>query len=164
MLLIARKLRELSFGGLMEVYREGNEENALEFWPQESPDRRLALAEQDFYDYLSRTFFSVPGACYALWETGGRYVSALRLEPYRDGLLMEALETAPDQRRRGYARQLIRAVVHSMDHCKIYSHVSKRNLASLRTHEACGFQKILDHAVYADGSVLTNSVTFMIEK
>lgn len=163
MLLIARKMRDLSFAALMEIYRESNEENAEDFWPNESPERRMALAEQDFYDYLSRTFFSVPGAFCALWEEGGCYVSALRMEPYQDGFLLEALETAPDQRRKGYARELIRAVLKTMDHGKIYSHVSKRNVASLRTHETCGFRKILDHAVYADGSVLTSSVTMMIE-
>lgn len=163
MLQIAHKMKELSFGALMEIYRESNEENAEDFWPHEPPERRMALAEQDFYDYLSRTFFAVPGAFCALWEEGGCYVSALRMEPYQDGFLLEALETAPDQRRKGYARELIRAVLKTMDHGKIYSHVSKRNVASLRTHETCGFRKILDHAVYADGSVLTGSVTMMIE-
>lgn len=163
MLQIAHKMKELSFGALMEIYRESNEENAEDFWPHEPPECRMALAEQDFYDYLSRTFFAVPGAFCALWEEGGCYVSALRMEPYQDGFLLEALETAPDQRRKGYARELIRAVLKTMDHGKIYSHVSKRNVASLRTHETCGFRKILDHAVYADGSVLTGSVTMMIE-
>lgn len=164
MLLIADQLRNLSFGMLMEVYREGNLENGREFWPNESPERQMALAEQDFYDYLSRTFFRVPGAYYAVWSVDGHYVSAVRMEPYRDGFLLSGLETAPAQRRRGYAKQLIRAVLDSRNHGKVYSHVSKRNPASLRTHESCGFQKILDHAVYADGSILTSSVTLLAEQ
>lgn len=163
MLLVARRLKEISFSGLMNVYRESNEENAADFWPDETPGRRMALAEQDFYDYLSRTFFAVPGAFYALWEEDGQYVSALRMEPYQDGFLLEALETEPDRRRKGYARRLILEVLNTLDHCKVYSHVNKRNQASLRTHETCGFQKILDHAIYADGSVLTSSVTMKIE-
>jgi len=71
----------------------------------------------------------------------GRYVSALRLEPYRDGLLLEALETAPEQRRKGFAAALIRAVQCFLEgKTKLYSHVDKRNLSSLKVHEKCGFR------------------------
>lgn len=163
MLLIAKRLKDLSFGKLMKVYEEGNRENGQDFWPDESPDRQIALAEEDFYDYLDQTFFKTSGVYYAIWEEEGRYASALRIEPYQDGFLLEALETAPDQRRKGYAKTLIQAVLAYMKIGKIYSHVSKRNLPSLRTHEACGFRKILDHAVYADGSVLSTSVTLIRE-
>jgi RimJ/RimL family protein N-acetyltransferase len=116
--------------------------------------------EQDFYQYLRECFFTTEGAIYALWSPAGEYVSALRLEPYQDGLLLEALETAPGQRRKGYAADLITAVLQMVGETKVYSHVSKRNTASLRTHEKCGFHRVLEHAVYADGSVLTTSCTF----
>lgn len=164
MLQIAYKLNELSFRMLMEVYAEGNQENGQELWPHETPSYQLAMAEQDFYDYLKRTFFCVSGAYYAVLEENGRYVSALRMEPYRDGLLLSALETAPDVRRKGYGKTLIQAVLEQMTPGKVYSHVSKRNVASLRLHEVCGFYKVLDYGVYADGSVLTSSVTLMYEK
>jgi RimJ/RimL family protein N-acetyltransferase len=82
------------------------------------------------------------------------------LEPYRDGLLLEALETAPECRRKGFAAELVRAAQGYAAGTKIYSHVNKGNLASLRTHEKCGFHRIADHAVYADGSVMQNHVTF----
>ena len=164
MLKIAKKLSELSFGNLMDVYEEGNLENARDLWPEESVQRQLALAEQEFHNYLSQVFFRTPGAFYALWEVQGRYVSALRIEPYEDGWLLEALETAPSRRRRGYAWELIQAVLaHMVGMGKIYSHVSKRNIPSLGVHQSCGFKKILDHAVYADGSVLSSAVTLMIE-
>ena len=159
----AYKLKDLSFSKLMEVYTEGNQENGREFWPYETPAYQLAMAEQDFYDYLSQTFFAIPGAYYAVLEEGGRYVSALRMEPYQDGLLLSALETNPGFRRSGYGKQIIQEVLAHIGEGKVYSHVSKKNIASLRTHESCGFHKILDHAVYADGSVLTNSVTLMRE-
>ena len=88
-------------------------------------------------------------------EAEGRYVSALRLEPNRDGLLLEALETLPEERRRGYAVSLISSVQRWLKACgevTLYSHVSKRNEASLRTHRRCGFEIYLDHTVYQDGS------------
>ena len=160
MIFIAQKLNELNFGQLMAVYEEGNRENGGEFWPELSQGQQLLQAEQDFYQYLRECFFQTPGALYALWVVGGKYVSALRLEPYQDGLLLAALETAPDQRKKGYAAALIQAVLEQEKDRKIYSHVSKRNTPSLRTHERCGFHRILELAVYADGSVKTNSCTF----
>ncbi len=153
MLIVAKSMKEISFSRLMEVYAEGCEENGREFWPEETPERQIALAEQGFYDYLTDVFFKTEGAVYAIWQSEGRHVSALRLEPYRDGLLLEALETAPSCRRRGFAGALMKAVLERYDGIRIYSHVGKKNIASLRTHESRGFKKILDYAVYIDGSV-----------
>lgn len=160
MVRIVKSVRELNFSGLMAVYAQTNRETAEERWPEESEYRGLLLAESEFYDYLTQVFFRTPGARYAVWEEGGRYVSALRLEPYRDGLLLAALETAPEFRCRGYAEQLIRAVLETVSETAVYAHVDKANTPSRRTHEACGFEKILDYGVYADGSVFRSSVTY----
>lgn len=148
MLYLAKSLQQLHFGKLMEVYTESNAEKA-----------GLLQAEQDFYQYLRDCFFTTPGAVYAVWQEQGTYVSALRLEPYKDGLLLAALETAPEHRRRGFACKLIRAVLTEFAEKKIYSHVNKRNLPSLAVHEKCGFQKISDSAAYIDGSVNERAIT-----
>jgi GNAT superfamily N-acetyltransferase len=166
MLIIATRIQELNFNALMEVYREGNAENGAQYYPNESAAEQLIFAEQDFYQYLVQCFFAQDGAVYALWKCDGGYAAALRLEPYQDGLLLEALETTPDKRRQGYARKLIQAVQSWLgEHgpMKVYSHVSRKNVASQRCHQSCGFCKILDHAVYADGSVLTGSDTYLYE-
>lgn len=166
MLKIATNMRELNLSALMDVYQEGNAEYGADRYPGASPAEQLLLAEQDFYQYLSQCFFPVEGAVYALWELDGGYASALRLEPYQDGLLLEALETAPHKRRQGYACQLLRAVqdwLSQHGRIKVYSHVSRKNTASQRSHQSCGFVKILDHAVYADGSVLSGSDTYLFE-
>ena len=160
MLYIARRLKDLDFRQLMDIYEEGNLENAAELWPEEPQGQQLLLAEQSFHQNLRECFFSTEGALYCVWVENDRYVSALRLEPYQDGLLLEALETRPDQRRKGYAVELVKAVLSEVGDTKIYSHVGKRNSASLKTHEKCGFRRILEHAVYADGSVMTNHCTF----
>ncbi len=161
MLLIARCTADLDFPQLMQVYAESNRENAADFYPFESPQRQIAMAEQAFYEYLQLEFFPQPNALYAIWQVSGQYVSALRLEPYRDGLLLEALETAPDCRSRGFAAALIEAV-KPLTHEKLYSHISKRNSASLHVHEKCGFRKILDYAEYVDGTVSQNSCTMCL--
>ena len=160
MLHMVRKMRDLDFSALMEIYEEGNRENGEELWPELSAGQQILNAEQAFYQYLRECFFATPEAVYCIWQENGKCVSALRLEPYQDGLLLEALETAPELRGRGYASDLIRAVLQQFGDRKIYSHVSKRNAASLRTHEKNGFHRIAEHAVYADGSYMANHVTF----
>ena len=158
MLVLAKKPHQLDFQKLMEVYREGNRENGAMLYPDLSPDQQMIQAEQSFYQYLAEVFFSVPGAVYAIWVENSTYVSALRLEPYGDGLLLEALETAPAERRKGYAEKLIRAVQDTFAQ-KIYSHVSKKNTPSLAVHKKCGFRQVLDYAKYIDGSVVRNALT-----
>ena len=158
MLRLADKLNKLNFAQLMEVYAEGNEENGEEMWPELPREQMLLRAEQAFYQYLLEGFFTVPGVVYAIWEENGVYISALRLEPFEDGLLLEALETAPAFRRQGYGEKLIRAVQEAFSQ-RIYSHVSKRNIPSLAIHEKCGFRQVLDYAKYIDGSVARNAVT-----
>ena len=163
-LIIATRLRELSFGKLMEVYIEDNLENGRDHWPHEPEARQTALAEQDFYQYLREVFFPTPGAQYLIWEADGCYVSALRLQNYQDGLLLEALETHPGHRGRGFAKDLVRAVLETVEGQRVYSHISPRNGPSLAVHKACGFQKILSHSVYADGSVNSRCHTYRDEK
>ena len=108
-LIVAKSLRDISFGKLMEVYAEGNLENGRDLWPDEPEGRQIALAEQEFYQYLQQVFFRTKDARYLILEGNNRYISALRLEPYQDGLLLEALETAPEFRRKGYGEALVRA-------------------------------------------------------
>ena len=165
MLILAHSLRDLQFGALMEVYADSNEEKASD-WPNLPRGYALTLAEQDFRQYLQEVFFPTDGALCAVWEEEGCYVSALRLEPYRDGLLLEALETRPDQRGKGYAQTLIREMQRYLAQqgpVKLYSHIEKRNSASRSVHEKCGFRVVSDHAVYINGSVDYRCDTWLYE-
>lgn len=162
MLKIFKDFAKLDFGKLMTVYSQNNQENAKECYPNEHAGLAALCAEQDFLSYLKDIFFRTEGAFYAVWEQDGAYVSALRLEPYKNGLLLEALETAPQYRNSGYASSLMCAVLQFLadtDTACVYSHVNKRNTISLRTHTSCGFSHILEHAVYIDGSVNQDSCT-----
>lgn len=166
MLVIANKLRELRFRELMDVYAESNEKTGLEEWPDLPAGFAREMAEQSFYQYLKEVFFPTPDACYFLWEEDGKYVSALRLEPYRDGLLLAGLETAPDARQKGYAARLIQETkkwLTSRRFVRLYSHVHKKNLASIKTHEKCGFRHRSDYAEYIDGSVNYRACTLVCE-
>lgn len=163
MLILVNSLRQLRFGELMQVYTDSVEKAAAAM--QDIPwGLACQRAEQDLHQYLKDVFFRTPGAMYAIWEEKGRYVSALRLEPYRDGLLLSALETAPSHREKGYAEALIREALRVCGSGKVYSHVGKTNAASLHTHCSCGFRTILDYAVYLDGSVDRRCYTMVYER
>ena len=161
MLLIVGSMKELNFAQLMDVYIEGNRENAAESYPSLPEGQGLLQAEQDFYQYLRYDFFGAVGAYYAVWIEDGGYVSALRIEPYKDGVLLAGLETAPCQRNKGYAESLVRQVLR--EEKKVYSHVSKQNAASLRVHEKCGFRRVSEQATYIDGSVNSKCCTLLYE-
>lgn len=156
MLIVADSLSKLSFGKLMEVYTQSNLKSGQQRWPDETDSRQLALAENVFFDYLTGSFFRTSGALYLIWEEAGVYRSALRLEPYREGWLLAGLETHPAYRRKGYASALVKAALaylDSIDAAVVYSHVGKKNTASLAVHARCGFCTIADYSRYIDGSV-----------
>ena len=165
MLRLATSFRDFCFSDLLEVYSDSNWEKAAD-WPDLPPMFALEMAERDFREYLEDVFFRTPGAVLALWEEKGKCVSALRLEPYKDGLLLEGLETSPVERKKGYATMMINAVQQKLaaqGPVKLYSHVHKKNIASLHTHKKCGFSMVCDHAVYINGNVDYRCCTVMYQ-
>lgn len=159
MLIIADKPGKLSFPRFLEVYAQESRREGAERYPEEPEARQIQLAEEDFRGYLTEVFFPTPGACCAVWEAEGRYVSALRLEPYQDGLLLEGLTTHPGVRRKGYASALVKAVQALPGVTVLYSHVDKDNRPSLALHDTLGFQVISRQARFIDGSVTSHALT-----
>lgn len=137
-----------------QIYRESSLENARSWYPDLPLHEALQKYEQGHHDYLVEHFFS-DGGLLMLLESGGHYLCALRLylqEPER--YFIEALETRPDERQKGYAKLLMQEMMlylhEHCDFCTVRSHVSKRNLASLRTHASVGFHAETDY-VMEDG-------------
>lgn len=155
-------MRDFPFSQVMEVYTESNMQIAREQWPEEGEFQGLYRAEQDFYQYLRQDFFTTNGAFYDLWMDKGRIVSAVRFEPWKDGYLLEGLETHPDYRGRGYAGRLMEDALQQI-HATVYSHVARDNEASLRVHAKCGFLRCRDSALI-NGSYDPRFVTLKIEK
>lgn len=121
--------------------------------------------EEEMLSYLRENFFRQTGAFYAIWEENATYRAAVRFGPYKDGLLLHSLETASDDRRKGYAYQLIIQVLDYLRStgCKVvYSHINKRNKPSLMLHKKCGFEIVSDSAIYLDGTVTQYSNTLRI--
>lgn len=161
MMKIIQSFNELNFRMLADVYLQSCQQSGKQNYPDYPPAQQILLAEQDLYGDV-KCFFEDKNAFYAVWELEGRYVSVLRMEPYKDGLLLEGLETAPEERGNGYAKLLLQSVLSNLSTQEIpviYSHIDKKNTPSLAVHIACGFEKIGDCAVYTDGSVSHNAYT-----
>lgn len=163
MLKLFRSSRGIHFSELMRVYKDSLLEQGNALYPYLSEDRRLMEAEQDYYAFLS-DYFNHSGGTLALWAPEGHYEAALRFEPYKDGYVIEGFETASGSRRKGYAKSLLRSVLDCLKEygCNVvYSHIKKNNIASIKTHEACGFHKLYDYSVYLDGSIDSVCFTFV---
>lgn len=136
---------------LMKIYAEGNLENADYFYPQIT-DKAEAISkvEQDFCNYIKTEFLNGTNVYY-VWDNDGIWVSALRLYRISDGFYyLEALETAPEFRKLGYATRLLNEVISLLkakEYFKICDCVGKKNTASLKTHIKCGF-KVVDEDGY----------------
>ena len=118
--------------------------------------------ENDFLDYLRVDFFKQKNSFYGIWVVEGYYLSALRMQPYNDGLLLTGLATSADVRRKGYGYLLVSEVLKQLSSCEykiVYSHIHKKNVPSIKLHDKCGFKMCSDSARYIDGTVTQNSCT-----
>ena len=129
---------------LMDVYAESNLDNTDYFYPELS-DKAEAVrrVEADFLAFLRDEFFAADGSAYWVLEEDDAWIAACRTSRIEPGLFyLEALETRPDQRRKGYAVRLLNeltAALKADGAFRLYDCVGKNNLASIRTHESCGF-------------------------
>lgn len=159
MLLIAKSLDELRFEELAALYRYDLEVAGCEDGMCELDDDWFLEKRSQFRTYLSARFFSQPDCLpdirpfYAIWEEDGRYVSAVRVNVYEQGLLLEALQTGEAWRKQGYATALLNAVLEYLVQrggFPVYAHVRNYKAYVHKMLERAGFRKILDYAVRKD--------------
>lgn len=147
MLKLIYSMADLDTEQLLDIYQEEN-------WDKE-----------EMLSYLREDFFLQSGAFYAVWMEDSAYKAAVRFCPYKDGMLLHSLETAPNDRRKGYAYLLMIQVLEHLRNigcAVVYSHIAKRNKASFLLHQKCGFEVISDCATYLDGTVTQYSNTLRI--
>lgn len=157
MLIEKRSFSDAEMEALMDIYSEGNRENVPFFFPElTDTDEGLRRVKESFADYIRNDFLTSPGNSYFVLEEGGRWVSALRLYALEDCYYIEALETEPGSRRKGYGSKLMGLVIEHLSRFGSFvlrDCVSKKNQASLATHKSCGFVIDTDPGKdYLDGS------------
>ena len=142
MLIKADELSALDRGQFFAIYEEGIRENAAEFYTKDDPMEAVRKEEASFGEFL-KGFFTKPGNTYWILAENGVWISALRLSEIEEGFYyLEALETRPDRRKKGYAAKLLNSVIETLKQqgsFRICDCVHKRNLPSVRTHLRCGF-------------------------
>ena len=160
MLQIIHNIQQISYSALMLVCRESIIHSGKQNYPGFSEAEQLIQAENDLYDYLTTMFQTDSKAICAVWVAEGSYKAILRLEEYRDGLLLNSLETAPEARRKGYGSLLVQNTLLQFPNINIYCHIHRNNKASIALHEKCGFCKIADSSLLLDGSFVRNYYTY----
>lgn len=145
MLLCFQSMTDEDHTRLMGIYRESNLGNIPYFFPDcENTAEGLRKVEERFIRFLYADFWGKPENTYYVWEEDGMWTSALRLTKLPEFYWVEALETAPGARRKGYAAGLYRAIFDRLKALEGSVHircaVGYRNEASLKAHERAGFQ------------------------
>lgn len=120
---------------LVDLYRESMDQLARHF---ESPQ-----AMEQAYEEFLKEFVTHHRQMVLVEEVDGVWVSALRCVESAPGVwFLEALETAPQARGKGWAKQLIchtQELLTGQGAGELFSLVSPRNAPSIATHVACGF-------------------------
>lgn len=156
-------INQLSFYNLMQIYTETNLKDVEFNYPYLHGNEALFCVESSFYHFLNDVFFKTKGAKYAIWIQNNKWVSALRLEPFVDGMLISGLETHPDHRNCGYAKYLLNGVISQMNSgLKVYAHIDPNNLASIAVHTRCGFNKISSCSHMLNGNIDMNMDTYFL--
>ena len=147
MLLRIESFRDVDCRSLMDIYEESNLENTSFFCPDigDSEEAKKTV-ENGFLGYLENEFLPQSGNCIYVLEEDGIWLCALRLSHIKDEIYyIEALETRPDSRRKGWGSRLLLSMIDEMKKggdFTLCDCVSKNNEASVRTHLKCGFSLV----------------------
>jgi len=148
-----------------EIYAEASLAIAKEKCPEQEDLSESIREEEDYFVGFLKRFMEKEKNRYYVWEVDGKWVSALRLTELDGFCYLEALETAPEHRRKGYAASLIGEVLAALKtrgRVTIRSNVNKNNVASLATHKKCGFKIELENGVNCLTGEVRESVYGMI--
>lgn len=116
-----------------------------------------------YADFLNE-FLSIPNQ-YVLVETAeGQWVSGLRAIETESGCwFLEAVETMPEERRKGHGRRLL---LHTLDFLKsrgmqqAFCQISKNNIKSQKLHISCGFIPTEDPSIDPWGQLNDRTILF----
>lgn len=146
MLLKIRELLDSDTTSLMDIYQESSKNNVSYFFPEIIDiEEGIKKANKAYLEYIRNDFLKRNNTCYYIWKDNGIWVSAMRLYKIKGSIyFMEALETHPLYRKRGYAEKLISSVIEELKQdgdFEMRSYVNINNVASRRTHIKCGFEE-----------------------
>lgn len=169
MLIEVKKLSDKDAMLLMAIYKESNKKNIPCFFPEiQSEEEGLRLVEEKYSEWLRDDFLKSKNTFCYVWEENHIWVSSLRFHCIESKMyFIEALETHPEYRRKGYAEKLINSIIDKLKRdgdFDIRSYTSISNEASRKTHNRCGFLTLKDKPYdYTTQEYVENAVGFLYE-
>lgn len=167
MLIEIKELSDRDAISLMAVYKESNKKNISYFFPEIQDEKQgLNMIEEEYTKWLRDDFLKSKNTFCYVWIENDLWVSSLRLHCIDSKIyFIEALETHPEYRKKGYAEKLINGIIDRLKEngdFEIHSYTSITNIASQKTHKRCGFL-ILDEKPfdYINREYVENSVGFL---
>ena len=160
MILTIRSVEDLSFMKLTELYKDNIESNRIKHYSKMGEIGGRFQAENDLYYYIKDVFFKQSNGTYLIYQCEDKYVSGLRFERYEDGVLLNALMTSKEYRRKGFASLLLHHLIQNVQD-PIYSHIHCDNTASILLHKRFGFELLCDHSFLLDGSFSDEHFTYI---
>ena len=138
------KIDGLDLEKLMDIYEESNLENLSMVKPdnEDISDKNILYQKvrTSYKSYIKNEFLKDGKNHLAILKDEKTYLAALRIYDEGDFYFLEALETRPEYRRRGYGESLLREVFSLLKKgSEIRSEVSLSNKKSLDLHKKLGF-------------------------
>lgn len=144
------KIDEIDLEKLMDIYEESNWENIQKaynlvgglnnFYENE---KIYQIYKDAYISYLKDDFFANKENYLIILKDKDTYLSALRLHYRKDYYLIEALETNPNFRNKGYGERLMSEVLKAFPYRTVFrSEVAISNEKSLGLHKKLGFKII----------------------
>ena len=143
--LITNEIDKVDLEKLMDIYEESNWENLsmVESEKDKLSDKNILYQKvrENYKSYLKNEFLKDGKNFLAIFKDDKAYLAALMIYDEGDFYLLEALETRPDARRRGYGEELVKGLISCLGNdIEIRSEVSKSNQKSLALHKKLGFE------------------------
>lgn len=142
------KIDDIDLEKLMDLYEESNWENLSmvkdlvgDNFDDFDENYLYEIVRKSYGDYISKDFLKVEKNFLAILIDGDKYLAGLRIFDEGEFFLLEALETNPKYRRRGYGERLVREVINLLTKgTEIRSEVAISNKKSLALHKKIGFK------------------------
>lgn len=110
-----------------------------------SSDTEISYAidkEKEYYAKYLEQYFEGDNNFYYVLEHNDKWISAARVSKTKDYYYLEALETNPDCRRKGYGIYLLQEIIKNLEKNEeiiLKCNVGKYNRASIELHKKCGY-------------------------
>lgn len=125
-----------------DVYIEGCYEIAKDKCSDKDKLAEAIEREKKYYANYLEHFFDNDNNDYYVLEDNNHWISAARITTSKECYYLEALETNPENRMKGFGEKLLLGIISSLEengNIILRCNVGKNNIASYRLHRKCGF-------------------------